>query len=75
VLLRLVVGPDGTLVVDDRRRRPGRGLNVHPEPRCVQRALQPRALARALRVEVAPDASAATVRLLGQPRPATGRRT
>ncbi len=62
-LLRVVaeaVGPDESprgvvLVPDQRRQRPGRGAYVHPEPGCVQRALQRNAFGRALRTTQAPD--------------------
>ena len=43
-LLRVVVA-DGVLVVDPRRRLPGRGASVHPDPACV----------RALRLDGRPD--------------------
>jgi predicted RNA-binding protein YlxR (DUF448 family) len=47
-LVRLRV-EDGGHVVTDGRRRGGRGAWVHAREACVQRALQPRALARAFR--------------------------
>ena len=67
--MRLVLRRDATadgveLVVDPRRRLPGRGLNVHARARCLDRALAPRALARALRVDTAPAAEAVRARLL-----------
>ena len=57
-LVRLTVR-DGELVPDPARRLGGRGLNVHPDPRCLDRALAPRALARSLRLPEPPDTAAA----------------
>ncbi|WP_084143598.1 YlxR family protein [Amycolatopsis taiwanensis] len=48
-LLR-VVARDGRLVVDERRRLPGRGAWLHPEQGCLTKAERRRAFARALRV-------------------------
>ncbi len=49
VLVR-VVCVDGLAVVDTRRRMPGRGAWLHPDPTCLAQALRRRALTRALRV-------------------------
>jgi predicted RNA-binding protein YlxR (DUF448 family) len=49
-LLRVVVA-DGVLVVDLKRRLPGRGASVHPDPACVELADKRRAFVRALRVD------------------------
>jgi uncharacterized protein len=55
-LLRVV--PGGTTVqVDVRRRLPGRGAYVHPDPACVALAVKKRAFGRTLRAPV--DAAAA----------------
>lgn len=51
-LLRLVV-VDGEVVVDPRRRLPGRGAHLHAGPDCLAAALKRRAVTRALR---APEA-------------------
>ena len=46
-----------TVVVDDRRRLPGRGAYLHPGPDCLALAVRRRSLGRALRVAaVDPDA-------------------
>lgn len=37
------------LVVDERRRMPGRGAWLHPEQRCLELAVRRRAFGRALR--------------------------
>ncbi|WP_051265147.1 YlxR family protein [Nakamurella lactea] len=63
VLLRMVIRPtavaDGTdagavdiatVVPDPRRRLPGRGAWIHPDPGCLQTAERRRAIGRALRV-------------------------
>ena len=50
-LVRLVVGPDNTLVVDARGRLPGRGAWVHPAASCIDSVeANPKALSRALGV-------------------------
>jgi predicted RNA-binding protein YlxR (DUF448 family) len=48
-LLRVVV-VDGQLVVDERRRLPGRGAWLHPVAGCLAKAERRRAFPRALRV-------------------------
>ncbi|HVL85767.1 MAG TPA: YlxR family protein [Pseudonocardia sp.] len=48
-LLR-VVAEAGVLVPDPRRRRPGRGAWLHPDPACLTRAERRSAFPRALRV-------------------------
>ena len=58
-LLRVVVGPGDddvlSVVPDPRRRRPGRGAWLHPEPDCVALAERRRAFGRGLRVTVPID--------------------
>ncbi|MGN8246344.1 YlxR family protein [Cellulomonas soli] len=53
-LLRVVAVTDGTgapvLVVDERRRMPGRGAWLHPAPDCFELAVRRRAFGRALRL-------------------------
>ncbi|WP_455430697.1 YlxR family protein [Prauserella oleivorans] len=49
-LLRLVV-VDGALVVDERRRLPGRGAWVHRDTGCFTKAERRRAFPRALRAQ------------------------
>ena len=57
-LVRLVVDPEGRLVVDYRARLPGRGAWVHPRKECVAAvAKQPGRLARALHVDAVDSAS------------------
>ncbi len=56
-LLRFVAGPRaGSLVPDVRRRLPGRGVSVHPDPGCVLQALRRGGFARGLRRPVSVDA-------------------
>ena len=50
-LVRLVLGPEGSLVADARGGSLGRGAWVHPTEDCVRRAI-PRGIARTLRAEV-----------------------
>nr|WP_246258316.1 YlxR family protein [Amycolatopsis anabasis] len=49
---------DGHLVVDERRRLPGRGAWLHPGPECLTKAERRRAFPRALRVSGVLDARA-----------------
>ncbi|OXM71996.1 YlxR family protein [Amycolatopsis thermalba] len=55
-LLR-VVAQDGRLVADIRRRLPGRGAWLHPEPECLAKAERRRAFPRALKVPGVLDAA------------------
>ncbi|WP_244231446.1 YlxR family protein [Saccharomonospora piscinae] len=50
-----MVASAGHAVVDERRRLPGRGAWVHPDPGCVSRAERRRAFPRALRARAALD--------------------
>ena len=54
-LLRVAV-VDGALVLDLRRRMPGRGAWIHPDLDCLTKAERRRAFPRALRVPGALDA-------------------
>ncbi|WP_238335769.1 YlxR family protein [Serinicoccus kebangsaanensis] len=54
-LLRFVARQDRAdsswrIVLDERRRLPGRGAYVHPDPGCMELAVARRAFARALRL-------------------------
>ena len=51
MLLR-VVAADGSVEVDVRRIRPGRGAYVHADAGCVERAVKRRTFGRALRAPV-----------------------
>lgn len=48
-LVRLVCDEQGRVRADPGRRAPGRGLNVHHDRQCLERATAPRLLARAFR--------------------------
>lgn len=56
-LLRVVSGATGELVVDERRRMPGRGAWLHPDPGCLDLAERRRAFVRALRLAGPADAT------------------
>lgn len=56
-LLR-VVAVDGNLIPDPRRRLPGRGAWVHPDPGCLRTAERRRAFLRALRIAGTLDTAA-----------------
>jgi predicted RNA-binding protein YlxR (DUF448 family) len=58
-LVRLVVN-GGNVVIDERRDMPGRGAWVHPDPACLARAVERKAVGRALKV---PDADASRLTL------------
>src|SRR5690606_36857595 len=47
--------PVVNIVPDPRRRRPGRGAHIHPDPNCLALAERRRAFGRALRVAGVPD--------------------
>ena len=70
-LLR-VVAVHGQVVVDERRRLPGRGAWLHPERDCLALAIRRKALPRALRVSGQLDAGGLEGyldgRLTGSPR-------
>ncbi|WP_323845270.1 YlxR family protein [Allosaccharopolyspora coralli] len=53
----------GVAVPDPRRRHPGRGAWLHPEPACLRLAEKRRAFPRALRVRGPLDTSAIQVHL------------
>ncbi|WP_229679842.1 DUF448 domain-containing protein [Saccharopolyspora thermophila] len=64
------VGRAGPAAVPDpRRRRPGRGAWLHPDPACLRLAERRRAFPRALRVPGSLDTSAVQEHLAGQPQP------
>jgi len=67
-LVRFVVGPDGTVVPDVRRKLPGRGVWVSAERAAVAAAVKSRAFARAFKAEVRvpADLDAQVQRLLEQ---------
>ena len=54
-LLRIVRRPDGSVEMDRVGTAPGRGAYVHRDPGCLRMATSRGALARALRVTLAPD--------------------
>ena len=54
-LVRVVLGPDGTLAPDPRGGTFGRGAWMHARPECLVRAV-PRGVARALKAEVRTNA-------------------
>jgi len=54
-LVRLVLGPQGSIQVDLSARLPGRGAYLHRDPVCVSAALRRRALKRALGGDPGPD--------------------
>ncbi|WP_091676609.1 YlxR family protein [Amycolatopsis marina] len=56
-LLR-VVAEDGRVVVDERRRLPGRGAWLHLDPECLAKAERRRAFPRTLRTTGMLDVSA-----------------
>ncbi|KAA5831069.1 YlxR family protein [Saccharopolyspora hirsuta] len=77
-LLRVVAEGDGVPVAvpDPRRRRPGRGAWLHPDPACLRLAERRRAFPRALRVRGSLDTSAVHEHVgTGQPQHAAHDRT
>ncbi|MDQ3887557.1 MAG: YlxR family protein [Actinomycetota bacterium] len=61
-LLR-VVAVDGMLIPDPRRRLPGRGAWLHPDPECLRAAERRRAFPRALRTQGPLDTAAVRIHL------------
>lgn len=53
---------------DPRRRMPGRGAHLHPDPGCLESALRRRAFGRALRVTGVLDAGELNEAITGPPR-------
>lgn len=58
-----VVVVDGVLTPDPRRRFPGRGAWLHPDPECLHRAERRSAFPRALRVQGRLDAGTLWIHL------------
>lgn len=56
-----MVADDSTVVVDPRRRAPGRGAYVHPDAACVALAVRKRAFGRTLRAPVEAAAAGAVL--------------
>ena len=56
-----MVADGTTVVVDPRRRAPGRGAYVHPDPACVALAVKKRAFGRTLRAPVEAAAAGAVL--------------
>jgi|SoiMethySBSTD1v2_1073268.scaffolds.fasta_scaffold272825_2 predicted RNA-binding protein YlxR (DUF448 family) len=57
--MRLVVGNDGCVAVDRGHSAPGRGAYTCPTAECVEKALAPGRLARALKASVRPPCASA----------------
>ncbi|MFK5689959.1 YlxR family protein [Ornithinimicrobium sp. LYQ92] len=65
-LLRVVARPDGSttrwrILVDERRREPGRGAYLHRDPQCLRSAITRRGLTRALRLPAGSEVELAEV--------------
>src|SRR5690348_4961995 len=65
-LIRFVVGPDGDVVPDVKRKLPGRGIWITATRATIDEAVKRRVFARGFRkeVRVAPDLGATTEQLL-----------
>jgi len=57
-LVRVVRTPDGAVEVDPTGKKNGRGAYLCDRPECWGRAVETPVLARALKVEIGPEASA-----------------
>lgn len=68
-LVRVVRTPDGRVVVDWTGKAPGRGAYIGPAQECLRRALDRRALQRALAVEITAEDRAALEAELYKKRP------
>jgi uncharacterized protein len=58
-LVRVVCTPEGSVEIDERGKRAGRGAYVCREAACLQLAVQPQRLSRALKCQVAAEEAAA----------------
>jgi hypothetical protein len=58
-LIRVVRTPEGTIEIDPKGKRSGRGAYLCHQPQCWEQALQPRRLAQALHCQVSPEEVAA----------------
>ena len=54
-LIRVVRAPEGTLSIDFRGKKNGRGAYLCPDPECLRKAQKSRAVERALEVPVPPE--------------------
>ena len=55
-LTRIVRRPDGTVTADPTGKMEGRGAYVCPDPRCLEKAIQRKALDRGLKTAAPPEA-------------------
>ncbi len=62
-----VVVVENVLVPDPRRRLPGRGAHVHPDPQCLELAIRRQAFRRALRIPAAPEVDQVRAFLFDRP--------
>jgi predicted RNA-binding protein YlxR (DUF448 family) len=67
-LLRLARTAAGAIIADERGRVPGRGAYVHRDADCLDAALRRGGLARALHVDVRPDAASRLRELFSEER-------
>ena len=51
-LVRVVRSPEGEVSIDTRGKKPGRGAYVCHSEECLKKAVKPKALGRALGVEI-----------------------
>lgn len=54
-LIRVVRSPEGTVSLDAKGRKPGRGAYICPDPACLKRAVKSKALERAFQAPVPPE--------------------
>lgn len=64
-LIRVVRSPEGEISLDTVGRKPGRGAYLCPEPECVHKARNSKALERAFETPVPPEVYDALERQLG----------
>ena len=63
-MIRLVRTAEGTVVVDDTGKMPGRGAYVCPDPTCISALRNGKAVAHALRIDLRKDNWAAVLQAL-----------
>ena len=54
-LIRVVRTPEGTIEIDPRGKRSGRGAYLCPDPQCFEAALEPKRLGQALKCQVSAE--------------------
>ncbi|HPT82856.1 MAG TPA: YlxR family protein [Limnochordia bacterium] len=63
-LIRIVRSPEGEVTLDLKGKSPGRGVYIHPQDSCLEKALKGRQIQRALEVTIPEEILADLKRVL-----------